>query len=198
MSSQEHNIPNIPVSETIESQEIEKKIKEKDAGVIEERDKRLAELEVQLSESKNSARDIQLRAQAEIENIRRRTKSEIEKIHKFTLERFINELLPVIDNLERALELADKTNPELMVMIEGIELTMKSFLNAVKKFGVEAIGEINIPFNPEIHQAMTIMDSADIEPNHVIMVMQKGYTLNNRLLRPAMVAVSKSKTIHTD
>ncbi|VFP80592.1 nucleotide exchange factor GrpE [Candidatus Erwinia haradaeae] len=198
MSSQEHNIPNIPVSETIESEEIETKIKEKATEVIEERDKRLTELEIQLAESKNSARDIQLRAQAEIENIRRRTKSEIEKIHKFALERFINELLPVIDNLERALGIADKANPELIVMIEGIELTMKSLLNAVKKFGVEVISTINIPFNPEIHQAMTMIDSTDIEPNHVIMVMQKGYMLNNRLLRPAMVAVSQRKITHTD
>ncbi|VFP86362.1 nucleotide exchange factor GrpE [Candidatus Erwinia haradaeae] len=198
MSSQEHNIPNIPVSETIESEETEIKIKEKAREVIEERDKRLTELEVQLAESQNSARDIQLRAQAEIENIRRRTKLEIEKIHKFTLERFTSELLPVIDNLERALEIADKDNSKLIVMIEGIELTMKSLLNAVKKFGVEVISTTNIPFNPEIHQAMTMIDSTDIAPNHVVMVMQKGYTLNNRLLRPAMVAVSKSKIVHTD
>ncbi|VFP87234.1 Protein GrpE [Candidatus Erwinia haradaeae] len=191
MSSQEHNMPNIPVSETIETEEIETKIKDKATEVIDERDKRLTELEAQLAESKSSTRDIQLRAQAEIENIRRRTKLDIEKTHKFALERFISELLPVIDNLERALEIADKANPELIVMIEGIELTMKSLLNVVKKFGVEVISATNVLFNPEVHQAMTIVDSTDVEPNHVIMVMQKGYTLNSRLLRPAMVAVSK-------
>ncbi|MCE1787448.1 nucleotide exchange factor GrpE, partial [Enterobacter hormaechei] len=99
--------------------------------------------------------------------------------------------LPVIDNLERALEVADRTNTEIAPMVEGIELTLKSFLGAVGKFGIEVVGDTNVPFNPEIHQAMTMMESDQHEPNHVMMVMQKGYTLNGRLLRPAMVAVSK-------
>ena len=78
-------------------------------------------------------------------------------------------------------------------MIEGIELTLKSMLDAVRKFGVEQVGEVNGPFNPEVHQAMTMMESDQHEPNQVMMVMQKGYTLNGRLIRPAMVAVSKAK-----
>lgn len=99
----------------------------------------------------------------------------------------------MIDNLERALDTADKTNAELAAMIEGVELTLKSLLDAVGKYGIQVVSETNVPFNPEVHQAMTMLESADHEPNHVMMVMQKGYTLNGRLLRPAMVAVSKAK-----
>ncbi|VFP82118.1 nucleotide exchange factor GrpE [Candidatus Erwinia haradaeae] len=153
----------------------------------------LAILETNLVELKNTLRDTKLRAQAEIENIRRRTKIDIEKAHKFALEKFANELLPVIDNLERALEIADKSNPALVPMIEGVDLTMKTLLDAVHKFGIEIISQTNVPFNPEIHQAMSMLDSEEVESNHVIMVMQHGYTLNGRLLRPAMVSVSKGK-----
>lgn len=132
-----------------------------------------------------------LRARADVDNIRRRAEQDVEKAHKFALEKFSGELLPVIDNLERALELADKSNTELVSMIEGVELTLKSLLDVVRKFGVEQVAEVNVPFNPEVHQAMTMMASPDHAPNQVMMVMQKGYTLNGRLIRPAMVAVSK-------
>lgn len=115
----------------------------------------------------------------------------MEKAHKFALEKFAIELLPVIDNLERALTTTSKENTDVAAFVEGVELTLKSLLNAVAKFGVEPIEETNVPFNPELHQAMTMMESAEHEPNRVMMVMQKGYTLNGRLIRPAMVAVSK-------
>ena len=78
-------------------------------------------------------------------------------------------------------------------MIDGVELTLNSLLHAVLKFGIEVVGDVGVPFNPEVHQAMTMLPSADHQPNHVMMVMQKGYTLNGRLLRPAMVAVSKAQ-----
>jgi len=193
MSSKEQNTPNEQVSDEIEMEQAQTQDAET-AEVIDPRDERIAELEAQLAESQGGVREAQLRAQAEIENIRRRTEQDVEKAHKFALEKFANELLPVIDSLERALEVADKTNPELASMIEGIELTMKSLLGAVRKFGVEVVGDINVPFNPEVHQAMSMMESEDVAPNHVIMVMQRGYTLNGRLLRPAMVAVAKAKS----
>ncbi|KAF0861479.1 heat shock protein GrpE [Mixta calida B021323] len=167
---------------------------EAEAEVVDPRDERIAQLEEQLAGLQNGVRDAQLRAQAEIENIRRRTEQDVEKAHKFALEKFANELLPVIDSLERALEVADKNNPELSAMIEGIELTLKSLLAAVRKFGVEVVGETNVPFNPDVHQAMSMMESDEVAPNHVMMVMQRGYTLNGRLLRPAMVAVAKAKS----
>ena len=192
MSSKEQNTPNEQVSEEIQ-QEQQQHDDAETVAEVDPRDERIAQLEAELAQAQTGVRDAQLRAQAEIENIRRRSEMDVEKAHKFALEKFANELLPVIDSLERALEVADKENPQLAAMIEGIELTLKSLLGAVRKFGVEVVGETNVPFNPEIHQAMSMMESEDVAPNHVMMVMQRGYTLNGRLLRPAMVAVAKAK-----
>ncbi|ATO31782.1 Protein GrpE [Dickeya dianthicola] len=162
-------------------------------AVADPRDERIAELEAQLNDAQQRERESALRARAEMENVRRRAELDVEKAHKFALEKFAGEILPVIDNLERALEMADKSNDALSGMIEGVELTLKAMLSAVNKFGIEVVADVNVSFNPEIHQAMTLLESADHAPNHVMMVMQKGYTLNGRLLRPAMVAVSKAK-----
>ncbi|KKW50918.1 MAG: Protein GrpE [Pantoea stewartii] len=192
MSSKEQNTPNEQVSDEIQQEQQQPQDAET-AGEVDPRDERIAQLEAELAQLQNGVRDAQLRAQAEIENVRRRTEMDIEKAHKFALEKFANELLPVIDSLERALELANKEDEKSASMVEGIELTLKSLLGAVRKFGVEVVGETGVPFNPEVHQAMSMMESDDVEPNHVMMVMQRGYTLNGRLLRPAMVAVAKAK-----
>ncbi|SPP31725.1 Protein GrpE [Arsenophonus endosymbiont of Aleurodicus floccissimus] len=157
-------------------------------------DPRITELEQQLLEAQKREREVLLRAKAEVENIRHRTEQDVEKAHKFALERFANELLPVIDNLERAIELVNRENAESMSMLEGLELTLKSFLATFGKYGIKkVVAEKNVAFNPELHQAMTMIDSEEHEPNQVIDVIQKGYTLNGRLLRPAMVIVSKAK-----
>ncbi|MFU9135744.1 nucleotide exchange factor GrpE [Erwinia tasmaniensis] len=192
MSSKEQNTPNEQVSDEIEMEQAPQQ-EDGTAEGVDPRDERIAELEAQLAQAQGGVRDAQVRAQAEIENIRRRVELDVEKAHKFALEKFANELLPVIDSLERALEVSDKENPELAAMVEGIDLTLKSLLGAVRKFGVEVVGEVNVPFNPEIHQAMSMIESEEVAPNHVLMVMQRGYTLNGRLLRPAMVAVAKAK-----
>lgn len=194
MSSKEQNMSNEQASQEMENgQEQHEQAQVDAADVVDVRDERIAELEAQLQEAAQRERDSVMRARAEADNIRRRAEQDVEKAHKFALEKFSNELLPVIDSLERALDLADKSNPDLAAMIEGIELTLKSMLDAVRKFGVEQVGEVNVPFNPEVHQAMTMMESDQHEPNQVMMVMQKGYTLNGRLIRPAMVSVSKAK-----
>ncbi|QCR35251.1 nucleotide exchange factor GrpE [Nissabacter sp. SGAir0207] len=193
MSSKEQNTANEQVSDEMEKDQLHAEAGAETANDVDPRDARIAELEAQLKDAQQRERESLLRAKAEVENLRRRTEMDVEKAHKFALEKFSGELLPVIDNLERALDLADKSNTELASMIEGIELTLKSLLDAVRKFGIEVVGETHVPFNPEVHQAMTLMESAEHEPNHVMMVMQKGYTLNGRLLRPAMVAVSKAK-----
>lgn len=193
MSSKEQNTPNEQVSDEIQ-QDQQQPQEAETAAEVDPRDERLAQLEAELAQSQTGVRDAQLRAQAEIENIRRRAEMDVEKAHKFALEKFANELLPVIDSLERALEVANKEDPQLASMIEGIELTLKGLLGAVRKFGVEVVGETGVPFNPEVHQAMSMMESEEFEPNHVMLVMQRGYTLNGRLLRPAMVAVSKAKS----
>lgn len=191
MSSKEQNPPKEQVSEEIEM-EAEQNQDAETTKEVDSRDVLIAKLEAELAQSQGGVREAQLRAQAEIENIRRRTQQDIEKAHKFALEKFTNELLPVIDSLERALELVDKGSADLSAMVEGIELTLKSLLDVVRKFGVEVIGDINVPFNPEVHQAMSVVESAETAPNHVLMVMQRGYTLNGRLLRPAMVSVVKA------
>jgi molecular chaperone GrpE len=192
MSSKEQNTPNEQVSDEIQ-QDQQQPQEAETAAEVDPRDERIAQLEAELAQSQTGVRDAQLRAQAEIENIRRRAEMDVEKAHKFALEKFANELLPVIDSLERALEVANKEDAQLAPMIEGIELTLKGLLGAVRKFGVEVVGETGVPFNPEVHQAMSMMESEEFEPNQVMLVMQRGYTLNGRLLRPAMVAVAKAK-----
>lgn len=192
MSSKEQNTPNEQVSDEIQ-QDQQQPQEAETAAEVDPRDERIAQLEAELAQAQTGVRDAQLRAQAEVENIRRRAEMDVEKAHKFALEKFANELLPVIDSLERALEVANKEDSQLAPMIEGVELTLKGLLGAVRKFGVEVVGETGVPFNPEVHQAMSMMESEEFEPNHVMLVMQRGYTLNGRLLRPAMVAVAKAK-----
>ncbi len=150
-----------------------------------------AELEV-AKQTIADQKDGVVRAAADVENMRRRAAQDVEKAHKFALEKFANELLPVIDNLERAIEFSDKENETLKPVLEGISMTVKSFNDAVAKFGVEIVNPQGEQFNPDFHQAMSIQPSNDVSPNTVLAVMQKGYTLNGRLLRPAMVMVSKA------
>ncbi|MBD1584077.1 nucleotide exchange factor GrpE [Pseudoalteromonas sp. S16_S37] len=154
----------------------------------------IAGLYAELEAAKQTIRDQQdgvIRAAADVENMRRRAAQDVEKAHKFALEKFANELLPVLDNLERAIEFSDKENETLKPVLEGIDMTLKSFADALAKFGVETVNPQGETFNPDLHQAMSIQPSNDVSPNTVLAVMQKGYTLNGRLLRPAMVMVSK-------
>ena len=138
------------------------------------------------------ARDELLRVQAEMQNLRRRTEQDIEKAHKFGQEKFSTELLAVMDNLERSAAAAEASEDEAVQAIkEGVELTLKGFMDCFKRFNIEAVDPLGEPFDPQLHQAMSIQESPDVEPNSVIAVMQKGYTLHGRVIRPAMVMVSK-------
>ena len=139
-----------------------------------------------------AAEDATLRAQADAQNIKRRAEQDVEKARKFALERFCKELLPVIDNLERALEAAPANEEVVRPIAEGVELTLKSFVEAMKKFNIEVVNPLGEPFDPQFHQAMSMVENGEVEPNTVTLVMQKGYTLNDRLVRPAMVMVSKA------
>ncbi|URJ26262.1 nucleotide exchange factor GrpE [Blochmannia endosymbiont of Camponotus modoc] len=179
-------------NEKIEKEELLESVSTVD-NVIDPKNDQIIKLQIKLAQLQEHERNTVLRLTAEIENIRRRNTQEIEKIHKFGLERFIFELLPVIDNLERTMNISDNSNTLLSAIIEGIELTLKSFLDTVHKFGLKSIYEINVPFNPEIHQAISIIESEDHKPNQVLTMIQKGYILNGRLIRPAMVTVSQSK-----
>jgi molecular chaperone GrpE len=156
---------------------------------------RIAELELALTKAEakvNEQKESVLRSQAEMENVRRRASQDVEKAHKFALEKFANELLTSVDNLERAMQAADTENPELKSFLEGIELTYKSLTSTLDKFGVKAVGEEGEVFNPDLHQAMSMQESAEHKNNTIIAVMQKGYELNGRLLRPAMVMVARN------
>ena len=146
----------------------------------------------QLQEDLLAARDAALRSQADAQNVKRRAEQDVEKARKFGLEQFARELLPVVDNLERALEATAGNDENVKPIAEGVELTLKSFLDALRKFNIEAVEPTGEPFDPNLHQAMSMVENPDVEPNSVIAVMQKGYTLNGRLLRPAMVMVSKA------
>ena len=152
----------------------------------------LEELVSQLQEDVLAARDGALRAQADAQNVKRRSEQDVEKARKFALERFSNDLLPVVDNLERSLEAASGGDDVSKSIAEGVELTLKSLMDLLKKHNIEAINPEGEPFDPQLHQAMSMLENPDMEPNTVMGVMQKGYTLNGRLLRPAMVMVSKA------
>ncbi|MDA1372583.1 MAG: nucleotide exchange factor GrpE [Proteobacteria bacterium] len=147
---------------------------------------------VAAEEAAERAKDDLLRVQAEMQNLRRRTHQDIEKAHKYGQERFSAELLAVVDNLERSLEAASEHEDEAVQAIyAGVDLTLKSFTDCFSKFHIEAVDPLGEPFDPQLHQAMTIQENPEVEPNTVIAVMQKGYTLHGRVIRPAMVIVSK-------
>ena len=150
----------------------------------EELEKVHAELEKQ--------KDLTLRAEAELQNVLKRTAREVENAHKYGLERFIQNLLPVVDSLEKAAEASapDQSEPS-DTAIEGINLCCKLLLDVLEKEGIKAIDPLGEPFDPSEHQAMSMVENSDMEPNSIAAVVQKGWKLNERLVRPAMVMVVK-------
>ena len=161
----------------------------------------LSALQQQLSAAEAAAqeeKDRALRIAAEMENLRRRAAQDVEKAHKFALEKFTGELLPVIDSLERALGLADRNNETLKPMMEGVELTLRAMLTTVGKFGVEQVNPMGDAFDPNRHQAISMVENGNVAPNSVMAVMQKGYELNGRVIRPAMVMVARAPSASID
>ena len=146
----------------------------------------------QLSADLANAKDQVLRTHAEMQNLRRRMERDVENAHKYALEKFVGELLPVVDNLERSIQAMTDVGDEFKAVSDGIELTLKSFQDVLDRFKVEAVDPGGEVFNPDLHQAMSMLEAPDVKPNTVIDVFQKGYTLNGRLIRPAMVVVAKS------
>ncbi|WP_372748050.1 nucleotide exchange factor GrpE [Litorivivens sp.] len=146
-----------------------------------------------LQQELTDAKDQALRTAAEAQNIRRRAEIDADNARKFAVERFAKDLLPVVDNLERALENApqDHADDAVKAVLEGVELTYRSFADMLEKHNLKAINPEGEPFDPQLHEAMSMVEAPGAEPNSVIQVVQKGYTLNERLLRAAMVVVSK-------
>ena len=153
----------------------------------------LEALQEQLVEAQAQAQenlDKAVRAQAELENVRRRSQRDLENAHKYGLDKFLQDLLPIQDSLEMGIAAA-KDVTDIGKLVEGSELTLKMLADLLEKNGIESIHPLHEPFDPEHHQAMTMLESPDHAPNTVVAVMQKGYKLNERLVRPAMVVVSK-------
>ena len=149
---------------------------------------RLAEAEAKAV----AARDAQLRAVADLDNVRKRAEREISNASKYSAEKLLGELLGVADSLDLGLVAAAKPEAQVSALVEGMKLTQKQVLSLLEKNGVKQVDPKGQPFNPELHEAVTMIPSADLPPNHVVEVMQKGYRLHDRLLRPAMVVVSKA------
>ncbi|MFT6420407.1 MAG: molecular chaperone GrpE [Porticoccus sp.] len=146
----------------------------------------------QLTTDLANAKDQVLRTHAEMQNLRRRMERDVENAHKYALEKFVGELLPVVDNLERSIQAMADVDGDFKAVSDGIELTLKSFQDVLARFKVEAVDPGGEAFNPDLHQAMSMLEVPDAKPNTIIDVFQKGYTLNGRLIRPAMVVVAKS------
>lgn len=200
MSEQQNTTPEEQVeaaqTENVESVEsVEEQVEaeatvetSKELEMIAELGKKLALAEQKVKDQQDSV----IRAKAEMENVRRRAAQDVEKAHKFALDKFADGLLPVIDSLEMAISHADKEDEALKPMIDGVELTLKSMLSTIQKFGLMPIDPQDQAFDPEKHQAMSMQVVDGVPANQVIAVMQKGYELNGRLIRPAMVMVSKA------
>ena len=139
-----------------------------------------------------AAEDRALRIQAEAQNMIRRAERDVENARKFALERFAGALLPIADNLERALAAIGERAEEMRPLFDGVELTRRSFLDTLQKFEVHPVDPVGKPFDPELHQAMSMVDAPGASPNTVVVCVQKGFTLNGRLLRPAMVMIARA------
>ena len=165
------------------------------AATPETEERSIAELSAALDAARaeiEDGRDQVLRARAELENLRRRHAQELEKAHKFALDGFVRELLQVRDSLELGCNAAQEAGADVDKLREGTELTLKLLGDVMEKFGVGVVDPANQPFDPEFHQAMSMQPREDVPPNTVVLVIQKGYTLNGRLVRPALVMVSQA------
>ena len=163
-----------------------------ESEVVEGEESEVDALRAQVKE----AQEQMLRSQAEMQNVRRRAEIDVEKAHKFALEKFVKELLPVADSLEKAVESTEGSENagELVASIrEGVEMTLNLFMNSLGKFNVEQLNPVGEPFDPQQHEAMSMVPSPDAEPNSIVAVVQKGYLLNGRVVRPAMVVVAKAE-----
>lgn len=148
-----------------------------------------------LEDARNKADEhwnLYLRTNAEMDNLRKRAERDVQNAHKFGVEKLVAELLPVIDSMEMGMAAVDNSDEATTKLLEGMELTLKMFADALQKIGVTQLNPMGEVFNPDFHQAMSMVENPDAEPNTVIAVMQKGYLLNDRLVRPAMVMVAKA------
>ncbi|MDO7645827.1 MAG: nucleotide exchange factor GrpE [Reinekea forsetii] len=194
MTSEDKPVEEMPVNEPVSPEDVTVE------DVIASESETPSELAVQLAAAREEAskmRDQYLRSEAEMANLRRRVEKDVENAHKYGQEKLSRELLAVADNLERAVLSSESESADLVSLKEGVDLTLKGLKDLFVKFNIEAIDPEGNPFDPQLHQAMTMVENPNVEPNTVIAVMQKGYLLNGRLIRPAMVMVSKGGSAAT-
>ena len=191
MADEQKQEQNEELEQDLQSQEVDVEEQKQTEDPLEEAIARVQELEAQLAETAIKEQDLLLRTRAEIDNIRRRTEQDVEKAHKFALEKFAKDILNTIDNLERALATPANTEDETVkALFDGVELTLKELLATVARFGVEPVGVVGEVFNPDLHQAISMQPMEGFETNQITTVLQKGYLLNGRVIRPAMVMVA--------
>lgn len=191
MADEQKQEKNEELEQDLQSQEVDVEEPNQAEDPLEEAIARVQELEAQLAETAKKEQDLLLRTRAEIDNIRRRTEQDVEKAHKFALEKFAKDILNTIDNLERALATPANTEDETVkALFDGVELTLKELLATVARFGVEPVGVVGEVFNPDLHQAISMQPMEGFETNQITTVLQKGYLLNGRVIRPAMVMVA--------
>ena len=191
MADEQKQEQNEELEQDLQSQEVDVEEQKQVEDPLEEAIARVQELEAQLAETAKKEQDLLLRTRAEIDNIRRRTEQDVEKAHKFALEKFAKDILNTIDNLERALATPTNTEDETVkALFNGVELTLKELLATVARFGVEPVGVVGEVFNPDLHQAISMQPMEGFETNQITTVLQKGYLLNGRVIRPAMVMVA--------
>lgn len=191
MADEQKQEQNEELEQDLQSQEVDVEEQKQVENPLEEAIARVQELEAQLAETAKKEQDLLLRTRAEIDNIRRRTEQDVEKAHKFALEKFAKDILNTIDNLERALATpANIEDESVKALFDGVELTLKELLATVARFGVEPVGVVGEVFNPDLHQAISMQPMEGFETNQITTVLQKGYLLNGRVIRPAMVMVA--------
>lgn len=191
MADEQKQEQNEELEQDLQSQEVDVEEQKQAEDPLEEAIARVQELEAQLAETAKKEQDLLLRTRAEIDNIRRRTEQDVEKAHKFALEKFAKDILNTIDNLERALATpANIEDESVKALFNGVELTLKELLATVARFGVEPVGVVGEVFNPDLHQAISMQPMEGFETNQITTVLQKGYLLNGRVIRPAMVMVA--------
>ncbi|ACV27816.1 nucleotide exchange factor GrpE [Kangiella koreensis] len=190
-------IKNAVEQEAAETEQNDAEQSEVDPGQVfedmTEEDRKFAELEAELEAARQEAaenKDLALRTKAEAENIRRRSENDVVSARKYAIEKFAVELLAVVDSIEQGLQLKAESE-ESKAIQDGMELTLKMTLSTLEKFGVEQLNPLEEVFDPQLHEAMTMVQSPEHESNTVIDVFQKGYTLNGRLIRPARVVVAQ-------
>jgi len=191
MADEQKQEQNEELEQDLQSKEVDVEEQKQVEDPLEEAIARVQELEAQLAETAKKEQDLLLRTRAEIDNIRRRTEQDVEKAHKFALEKFAKDILNTIDNLERALATpANIEDESIKALFDGVELTLKELLATVARFGVEPVGVVGEIFNPDLHQAISMQPTDGFESNQITTVLQKGYLLNGRVIRPAMVMVA--------